>query len=395
MGVAAGETGSSGQMPVDPGPEDLSACLSLASFRRPERTSPLPWLAHVPFAFWLIGAARPRRLVDLGGGGGLAFSTFCQAVQSAQLATDCLAVDSWRDDDPAGDRGAEAYDALTEYCAARYSHFARLLRCSFAEGLEHVADGSVDLLHIHGFHNYQAAARDFDAWLPKMSSRGLVLLDDTAIAERDFGVARLWREVSGRFPDHFEFPGGNGLGVLAVGPEMPAALRDFFRLGRDPAGQERIRAVYGCLGDSFLTEQSYLAQIRQAKAANEQVLQQSHVLETRLAQMETQRAQQESLRAQLEIQRAHLESTLAHSEKLLAQLDLRMEQTVAEHRQWAEAAQARELAALAECHRLAAVESHLRGELQGMKDSSSWRLTAPLRGLKARLLPGRRGGRQP
>src|SRR6202008_4311008 len=60
----------------------LRACLSAASFWWPRQLGPQPsWLEHAPFAFWLVGALRPRVLVELGTHGGFSYFTLCQAGQ--------------------------------------------------------------------------------------------------------------------------------------------------------------------------------------------------------------------------------------------------------------------------------------------------------------------------
>jgi DNA repair exonuclease SbcCD ATPase subunit len=94
---------------------------------------------------------------------------------------------------------------------------------SFDAARDVIADGSVDLLHIDGFHSYEAVRHDFEGWAPKLSPRGVVLFHDVNVMERGFGVARFWAEVAGRFPS-FAFLHGHGLGVLAVGPEVPPAI---------------------------------------------------------------------------------------------------------------------------------------------------------------------------
>ena len=41
------------------------------------------WLGHVPFVFWLLDAARPRLVVQLGPGPANAYLAFCQAIEPA------------------------------------------------------------------------------------------------------------------------------------------------------------------------------------------------------------------------------------------------------------------------------------------------------------------------
>ena len=52
------------------------------------------------------------------------------------------------------------------------------------------------------------------------------MLHDTNVRESDFGVWRLWDELSRTYPG-FAFPHGHGLGVLAVGRDVDADFLDF------------------------------------------------------------------------------------------------------------------------------------------------------------------------
>ena len=65
----------------------------------------------------------------------------------------------------------------------RYGGFsAFLLRMTFDDALPQFSDGSIDLLHIDGFHSHEAVSHDLHAWLPKLSSRGLILMHDINVS---------------------------------------------------------------------------------------------------------------------------------------------------------------------------------------------------------------------
>ena len=194
------------------------------SLMRPEYLAPSAWVEHLPFAFWLVDVARPRCLVELGTHHGTSYAGFLQAVQRAGIHCACWAVDTWQGDPHAGYYGDTVYADFRAYHDPRYAGFSNLLRCTFDEAAARFSDGAIDLLHIDGFHTYEAVAHDFATWLPRLSSRGVVLFHDIAVRDGDFGVWRLWDELTLRYPG-FAFAHGYGLGVLAVGGDLAPAVR--------------------------------------------------------------------------------------------------------------------------------------------------------------------------
>jgi O-antigen biosynthesis protein len=190
-------------------------------FRSPSRVGvESAWYGHVPFGYWLTCQARPRLLVELGTHNGVSYSAFCDAVLDMRLASRCFAVDTWQGDPNAGFYGEEVFLNFREFHDRRYSTFSTMLRMTFDEALGQLPDGSVDLLHFDGEHTYEAVRHDFESWLPKLSDQAIVLFHDTNVRERNFGVWRLWHELRQTYPG-FEFIHASGLGVLAVGQQVP------------------------------------------------------------------------------------------------------------------------------------------------------------------------------
>ena len=197
---------------------------------------PSGWYAHVPFARWIVAAARPLLLVELGTHNGVSYSAFCDAVKRELLPTSCYAVDTWKGDAHAGFYGEDIFENFRAFHDQNYFDFSALLRMTFDEALANFSDGSIDLLHIDGFHSYEAAREDFEKWRPKLSNKAIVLFHDTNVRDQGFGVWKLWAELRANHPG-FEFLHGHGLGVLQIGDAVPppvaalCALEDQQRIG--------------------------------------------------------------------------------------------------------------------------------------------------------------------
>jgi hypothetical protein len=225
-------------------PHLLGPFLSPAALRPLEYRPPSAWTSHAPFAMWLMAQARPAQVVELGTQNGLSFFAFCQAARDWGVDARVCAVDTWVGDEHAGYYGPQVQASVFDH-ARRYEGIAQMLATTFDEARTQFGEGTVDLLHIDGLHTYEAVRHDFDTWLPTLSDRGVVLLHDTNVRERGFGVWRLLEELSATYPV-FEFHHGFGLGVVVVGAEADPAVRQLAAL--DEQSAQQVRAVYEALG---------------------------------------------------------------------------------------------------------------------------------------------------
>lgn len=208
------------------------------------------WAGHLAFALTLTKITAPRIFVELGAYRGDSYLAFCQSVRDNGLPTRCFAVDTWRGDAHTLLYSEEVYQTLRRQHDRRYGAFSQLLRMEFDQAVHRFKDGSVDLLHIDGLHTYDAVRHDFETWLPKVSTRGVVVLHDTCEHRADFGVFRFWEEVSARYPS-FNFTHSHGLGVLCVGAEPPATVR---ALCEDHAHASAHRLLFARLSELLVQE---------------------------------------------------------------------------------------------------------------------------------------------
>ena len=223
-------------------------------FEKPHRVSHLSaWNEHIPFAFWIVAAARPACLVELGTHAGVSFAAFCQAAHEVDCDMRAIAVDTWTGDPHTLARSdayeADLYAEVSRYFASYYPR-AELWRMTFDEATPKILDGTVDLLHIDGLHTYDAVRHDFETWRPKLSDRAIVLFHDSSERRGDFGVWRFWEEISNIRPS-FEFVHGHGLGVLAWGSRAVPVIE---QLVGTPDQALQSRVLFERLGQAISAE---------------------------------------------------------------------------------------------------------------------------------------------
>ena len=172
------------------------------------------WVGHTPFAYWLVAALKPKTLVELGTHGGGSYFSFCQSVIDNKLDTKTYAIDTWMGEKQAGFYSESLFKKVMDFNIEHFDNFSTLMKMTFDEALNEFDDNSVDLLHIDGFHSYEAVSNDFRTWYPKLSKEAIVLFHDTHEIKPGFGVHQFWDELKKEHLEQcFEFKHSHGLGM--------------------------------------------------------------------------------------------------------------------------------------------------------------------------------------
>ena len=330
------------------------------------------WYGHVPFAFWLMWALRPRVFVELGTHNGVSYTAFCEAALAASIETRCFAVDTWHGDEHAGFYDESVYTSLQSFHDSHYSAFSRMLRTTFDDAAEYFAGGSIDLLHIDGCHSHHAVLHDFEQWQPKLSDRAVVLFHDTNVRERHFGVWRLWANLRERYPS-FEFVHEHGLGVLAVGLDVPEPVRALCQL-TDPTAIANLRTRFAQSGRRCVLE-SELTRTQESLRTAERSEAQLQETRSLLRDAEVARdalAEKDSLSVHVAHEAERLLTIATLASRVRTSLDNAQRQLVETRRQLAETRS--ELAVT-------------KSALESITQSTTWTVLAPLRAI-ASGLPG-------
>ena len=207
------------------------------------------WLGHIPFSHSFIKKINPNKFVELGTHHGGSYFSFCDSVLKNSLQTTCYAVDTWEGEEHAGFYEEDVYQFVDNYNKLNFSHFSNLLQMTFEGAVKKFDDQSVDLIHIDGFHSYEAVHSDYETWKQKMSPNGFMLFHDTSVEQPGFGVKRFWNELMNKYPNQcFEFYHSHGLGVFSLDSGSPISEKLGFTMGRESEYRQRYEKQAVILG---------------------------------------------------------------------------------------------------------------------------------------------------
>ncbi|MEL7615005.1 hypothetical protein AAGW18_21105 [Vreelandella titanicae] len=278
-------------------------------FWQPDYREASPWLEHLPFLFWLVEALRPQQAVGLGVES-VAHFAVCQAASRLRLGTRCFMV-GVHEEDAECKQNAEAIRA---YAADHFSTISQWLEATPIRVIDQFDEGSVDLLLLHVEADDNSVDYLLDRWLSKLSTQGVVVVPGVARREPGCLVFRAFETLKARYP-HFVFHHAGGLGIIAVGNNLPPLLKNLLSSLESAASAQVVQDVFARLGRSCQDKLTAGHQQQLAKTLEARVSEQSG----KLLDAEQQLNQQSEQLQQVGSEREKLKARLEQQESRFAQ----------------------------------------------------------------------------
>lgn len=172
------------------------------------------WKGHENFAVKLVKHIRPKTIVELGVD--LGFSSIALAIPNIGKV---YGIDWFKGDAHAGYKENPYERALAEIEKIGLNN-VELIVADFTE-LAKTWDKPIDILHIDGFHEYEAVKRDWNNWVGFVKDTGVIIFHDTESFPDDVG--RFFNEI--QLPK-FKFTHSHGLGVVAKSEQILMGVKN-------------------------------------------------------------------------------------------------------------------------------------------------------------------------
>lgn len=117
------------------------------------------WKDHIKFAQWIVERKNPEVVVDLGVD--YAYSTFSFALPKIG---NVYGIDSFEGDAHAGNRESSELYSFVEEKRKEYGFDNITFIKGYFDDIAKDWDKDIDILHIDGFHTYDAVYNDFSTW---------------------------------------------------------------------------------------------------------------------------------------------------------------------------------------------------------------------------------------
>lgn len=239
-------------------------------FMRPLYLEKSSWLERVPLAFWLTETLQPQLFVELGSQTGTSYFAFCQAIERLEPDARCVSVSTWKSDEARAYNGEEFFAKVRAYNDAHYPLFSRIARTAPSDILETFADGSIDLLNIREDQDLQ---NSFETWLPKLSTRAIVIVNNSDDNPLDVTTRKFISGLSAAYPS-YDLTQSFGLTLISTGSQRPEVLETYLGADSDSALRRGTHELLGRLGravlDSFTAKEQHIRADTFRRSANDQ-----------------------------------------------------------------------------------------------------------------------------
>jgi hypothetical protein len=180
---------------------------------------PTGWTDHITFAQWIVNRKNPEVTVDLGVDFG--YSTFCFALPKIGTV---YGIDCFEGDPMVGFKNTFEY-VKQKKKELQFNHvkFVKGYFGMVAKQWKH----PIDILHIDGYHTYQAVKNDYDTWSKFVKDDGVILFHDTFVQKPGYEVDRFFAELN--LPK-VNFTCSYGLGVVSKDQDLIEEIRTTFQL---------------------------------------------------------------------------------------------------------------------------------------------------------------------
>jgi hypothetical protein len=159
---------------------------------------------------------QPKVTVDLGIDYGYSLIAFAHSNPGKVFGIDGFEGDVWT-----GQRNT--YDQVSDHIKKLQLNNVTLIK-GFFDDVVKTWDTKIDLLHIDGFHSYEAVKNDFEKWSGFVNSTGVILFHDTDSQDTRFGVKQFFNEID--MPKH-ELSGFQGLGIVSNNKKLMKKIKEY------------------------------------------------------------------------------------------------------------------------------------------------------------------------
>ena len=179
------------------------------------------WNGHKDFSQWIVKKLLPEVTVDLGVDYGYSSLCFSFPNIGKVYGIDLFEVNE--------EELKMLFHDLNHEKSIKYKQTLNLNNLMFIKSdfnkIVQSWSSPIDILHIDGWHQYETVKNDFEKWNKFVKHDGVILLHDTCIFDRNFGVHKFFEEID--LPK-INFTNSCGLGVVSKNKDLLHEIFEVF-----------------------------------------------------------------------------------------------------------------------------------------------------------------------